>query len=58
MLEIEDQEYSEEQKIDILRKSLFILAGKINSKVSISQEQINSYVESKKTKLLELFAQF
>lgn len=56
--EIKDQEYSEEQKIDILKKSLFTLAGKINSKVVISQEQINSYVENKKLELMEFFAQF
>lgn len=58
MTQIEQQEISEEQKIDILKKSLFALAGKINSKVSISQEQIDSYVENKKTELAEFFAQF
>jgi len=58
MLQIEQREIPEEQKIDILKKSLFALAGKINSSVSISQEQINSYVESKKTELAEFFAQF
>lgn len=58
MTQIEQQEISEEQKIDILKKSLFALAGKINSNVFISQEQINSYVESKKTELVEFFAQF
>lgn len=58
MTQIEQKEISEEQKIDILKKSLFALAGKINSNVSISQEQINSYVENKKTELAEFFAQF
>lgn len=58
MTQIEQQEISEEQKIDILKKSLFALAGKINSNVSISQEQIDSYVENKKTELAEFFAQF
>lgn len=58
MVEVKNQEYSEEQKIDILRKSLFTLAGKITDKVSISQEQINAYVENKKTELMEFFAQF
>lgn len=52
------QEYSDEQKVDILKQSLFTLAGKINSEVSISQEQIDKYVENKKTELLELFYQF
>lgn len=56
--QIEQQEISEEQKIDILKKTLFALAGKINSNVSISQEQIDSYVENKKTELAEFFAQF
>lgn len=58
MTQIEQQEISEEQKIDILKKSLFALAGKINCNVSISQEQIDSYVENKKTELAEFFAQF
>jgi len=58
MTQIEQQEVPEEKKIDILKKALFALAGKINSSVSISQEQINSYVESKKTELAEFFAQF
>jgi len=58
MTQIEQQEVSEEQKIDILKKSLFALARKINSNVSISQEQIDSYVENKKTELAEFFAQF
>lgn len=56
--EIKDQEYSEDQKIDILKKSLSNLAGKINGKVVISQEQINLYVENKKSELMEFFAQF
>jgi len=55
MTQIKQQEISEEQKIDILKKSLFALVGKINSNVSISQEQINSYVENKKTELAEFF---
>lgn len=58
MTQIEQQEISEEQKIDILKKSLFALAGKINSNVSISQEQIDLYVENKKTELAEFFALF
>lgn len=58
MAQIEQQEISEEQKIDTLKKSLFALAGKINSNVSISQEQINSYVENKKIELVKFFAQF
>lgn len=58
MTQIEQQEISEEQKIDILKKTIFALAGKINSNVSISQEQIDSYVENKKTELAEFFAQF
>lgn len=58
MTQVEQQEISEEQKIDILKKSLFTLASKINSNVSISQEQINSYVENRKTELTEFFAQF
>jgi hypothetical protein len=58
MTQIEQQEVPEEQKIDILKKTLFALAGKINNNVSISQEQIDSYVENKKTELAEFFAQF
>jgi len=58
MTQIEQQEISEKQKIDILKKSLLALAGQINSNVFISQEQINSYVENKKTELAEFFAQF
>jgi hypothetical protein len=58
MTQIEQQEVPEEQKTDILKKALFMLAGKINSNVSISQEQIDSYVENKKTELADFFAQF
>jgi len=58
MMKSKKQEYSEEQKIVILKKSLFALAGKITGKVSISQEQINAYIENKKPELLEFFAQF
>src|SRR3989339_170651 len=58
MMQIKQLEIPEEQKIDIFKKSLFALVGKINSSVSISQEQINTYVENKKTELLEFFAQF
>lgn len=58
IVESENKEYSEDQKIDILKKSLFDLARKINNNVSISQEQINAYVEGKKPELTEFFAQF
>jgi hypothetical protein len=58
MIEIKKQEYSEEQKIDILKKALFDLAGKITNKVSISQEQINVYIENKKVEIIDFFSQF
>lgn len=58
VLEAESQEYLDEQKLDFLRESLFALVEKVNSQVSVSQEQISAYVENKKSELLAFFAQY
>ncbi len=58
VFETENKECSDEQKLDFLKKSLFSLAGKINSQVSFSQDRINAYVENNKAELLDFFAQY
>jgi hypothetical protein len=56
-VEAKSQDCQYEQKMDILKRSLFELTNKINGEALISQEQINSHVEKKKKKLFKSFAQ-
>lgn len=56
LTEAESRDYSDEQKVAILKEILFDLAKKINGEIPVSQEQINTYVEKKKRKILGYFA--
>ncbi|MFH1089546.1 MAG: Fic family protein [Candidatus Uhrbacteria bacterium] len=55
---INTTEFSAEQKINILKETLFSLAQKINPKVSISHEMINTFVEKRKDKISESVVHF
>lgn len=55
IIKTEIQDYSFEQKINILKNILFNLAAKINNKIAISQEQIDGYIDKKKRKLSDRF---
>ncbi len=54
----EAQQYTEEQKLDILTDSLFELSQRINTSVTISREQVVTYITEKKEELLEYFSQY
>jgi hypothetical protein len=56
--EIDSVENSDEEKVNILKETLFSLVRKINPKVSVSQKKIDSFVEERKDKLLEVYAHF
>lgn len=50
------QDYSDDQKSETLKNTLFALAEKINPKISVSQNQIEAYIRRKRVKLLGSFA--
>ncbi len=54
----ERQQFSEEQKIEILKEALFELAQKINSNIVVSRGQVDAYVVSRQQELLECFSQY
>lgn len=58
IVEAENQEYSNEEKLNLLKKTLFGLAKKINSEISIPQERIDIYVEKRWKKMLSNFDKF
>lgn len=54
----EEQQYTDELKVQILADSLFDLSQRVNSNVSVSREQVNVYVAAKQAELLEYFSQY
>jgi len=54
----EGQQYTDEQKVEILKDSLFDLAQRINANIAVSREQVNAYVAGKQQELLEYFSQY
>lgn len=54
----EEQQYTDEQKAQILADSLFDLSQRVNSNVSVSREQVDAYVVAKQAELLEYFPQY
>lgn len=54
----ESQQYTDEQKLEILTNSLFALSQRVNANIIVSREQINTYVTGKQQELLEYFSQY
>jgi len=54
----EGQQYTDEQKLEILTDSLFDLSQRVNANIVVSREQVNAYVEGKQQELLEYFSQY
>jgi hypothetical protein len=54
----EGQEYTDEQKVEILTDSLFDLSQRVNANIAVSREQVNVYVAEKRGELLEYFSQY
>jgi|GEM_PF-623565 len=54
----EEQQYTGEQKVQILADSLFDLSQRVNSNVSVSRDQVDAYVAAKQAELLEYFPQY
>ncbi len=54
----EGQEYTDEQKVEILTDSLFDLSQRVNANITVSREQVNAYVAGKQGELLEYFSQY
>ena len=52
------QEYTDEQKVEILTDSLFDLSQRVNANIVVSREQVNAYVAGKQEELLEWFSQY
>ena len=54
----ESQEYTDEQKLEILTDSLFDLSQRVNANITVSKEQVNAYVAGKQEELLQYFSQY
>jgi len=54
----ESQQYTDEQKLEILTDSLFDLSQRVNANIVVSREQVNAYVAGKQQELLEYFSQY
>lgn len=54
----ESQQYTDEQKLEILTDSLFDLSQRVNANIAVSREQVVAYVASKQQELLEYFSQY
>ncbi len=54
----EGQQYTDEQKLEILTDSLFDLSQRVNANITVSREQVNTYVAGKQKELLEYFSQY
>lgn len=54
----EAQQYTDEQKMQILTDSLFDLSQGVNTDITVSREQINTYVAGKREELLEYCSQY
>lgn len=54
----EGQEYTNEQKVEILTDSLFDLSQRVNANIAVSREQVSAYVAGKQQELLEYFSQY
>lgn len=55
---LEGQQYTDEQKLEILADSLFDLSQRVNANIAVSREQVNAYVAGKQGELLEYFSQY
>jgi len=53
-----ESQIADSEKIEVLRKTLLSLASKINGDVSVTQEQIDNYIEKNKERITDSFAKF
>ena len=54
----ESQQYTDEQKLEILTDSLFDLSQRVNANITVSRERVNAYVAGKQEELLQYFSQY